>query len=81
MPALLQEDYCRNADDQGAYSRTDAPSVVADNLRLSQQYESALKAAQAANVPIKPEWQTWVARIPEHHRQALGSQGAGKQGY
>jgi hypothetical protein len=58
------------------HARTDAPSVVADNLRLSHQYESALRAAQAANVPIKPEWQTWVARIPEHHRQAAGQGGA-----
>lgn len=45
-------------------------SPQANEQRLSMTYEAALAEAAAAGraQPTKPEWTSWVARIPEHHR-------------
>jgi len=55
--------------DGGVFDRSQAPAVQANQKRLSQQYELAVAEAAHKKQPLKPEWQAWVARIPEHHRK------------
>ncbi len=50
----------------GVANRLESPEVVADQLR---QYEAAVAAAAAVNMPVDPAWQAWVARVPDHHKQ------------
>ncbi|KAF5829821.1 hypothetical protein DUNSADRAFT_15439 [Dunaliella salina] len=53
----------------GVSDRSQAPAVQANQKCLSQQYELAVAEAAHKKQPLKPEWQAWVARIPEQHRK------------
>uniref|UniRef100_A0A7S0RFF1 histidine kinase n=1 Tax=Chlamydomonas leiostraca TaxID=1034604 RepID=A0A7S0RFF1_9CHLO len=62
------DSYCKTAG-TGVANRSDAPVVQANQARLSAQYEQAAAEAAAKNLPLDPQWHSWVSRIPEHHRE------------